>query len=148
VQAFFRINLPASYPSNCMPKKMSFLKSSVLLKCPSCHEESMFVNERVYTWTNMGEVKEKCGTCGANLKPETGFYFGAAYVNWGLTVALWVSVLVALNVFDLLGWIHFSFYTHPVTFLLTGIIATILLFPILLRFSRSLWAHLFIKEKA
>lgn len=105
----------------------------------------MFVKEGIYTWTNMGEVKEKCGTCGVNLKPETGFYFGAAYVSWGLTVALWVTILVALKVLDSIGLIEFGFLTHPVTFLTTGILATIVLFPYLLRFSRSMWAHFFIK---
>ncbi len=93
----------------------------------------------------MGEVKEKCGTCGTNLKPETGFYFGAAYVSWGLTVALWVTILVSLKVLDSIGLIEFGFLTHPVTFLTTGVIATLVLFPFLLRFSRSMWAHFFIK---
>lgn len=115
------------------------------MKCPSCHEESLFVNGGIYKWTKMGEVKEKCNSCGTNLKPETGFYFGAAYVSWALTVALWVSVLVALIVFDCIGLITFSFYTHPVTFLTTGILSTVILFPIILRLSRSLWAHFFIK---
>ena len=92
----------------------------------------MFVNERVYTWTNMGEVKDKCSTCGASLKPETGFYFGAAYVSWGLTVALWISVLVGLKILDSIGVIEFGFLTHPVTFLTTGVILTVVLFPVLL----------------
>ncbi|MFM9985562.1 MAG: DUF983 domain-containing protein [Flavobacteriales bacterium] len=108
----------------------------------------MFVNETVYTWTNMGEVKEKCDICGANLKPETGFYFGAAYVSWGLTVALWISVLIGLKILNSVGMIEFGFLTHPVTFLSTGLVLTVILFPILLRFSRSLWAHLFIKERS
>lgn len=130
-----------------MAKKMSFLRSAITLKCPSCHQESMFRNAQIYTWKDMGSVKEKCSSCGANLKPESGFYFGAAYVSWALTVTLWVAVLIGLKTLGALGWIEFSFLTHPVTFLTTGTIATIVLFPLLLRFSRSIWAHLFIKEK-
>jgi len=66
---------------------------------------------------------------------------------WGLTVALWVSVLVALKVFDAMGWIEFGFLTHPVTFLSTGLAATVVLFPYLFRVSRSIWAFMFIRKK-
>ena len=90
----------------------------------------------------------ECSECKTNLVPETGFYFGAAYVSWALTVALWLSVLVLLKVFDAIGLIEFGFLTHPVTFLTSGGIATILVFPYLFRLSRSIWAHMFIKKKA
>ena len=96
----------------------------------------------------MGKTKDYCDHCGVNLKPETGFYFGAAYVSWGLTVALWISVLVALKILDAIGLIKFGFLTHPVLFLSTGMIATAVLFPYLFRLSRSVWAHMFIKPSA
>jgi hypothetical protein len=118
---------------------------AIQLKCPCCGEVSMFENPRTYTFQKMGNVKSHCSHCGANLKPETGFYFGAAYVNWALTVALWVSVLVALKVFDAFGWIQFGFLTHPVTFLTTGVAMTIILFPYIFRLSRSMWAAMFVK---
>lgn len=108
----------------------------------------MFENPTIYTWQNMGQVKDHCDKCGVKLKPEIGFYFGAAYVSWALTVALWVSILVALKTFDAWGLITFGFLTHPTTFLLTGFISTIVLFPYLFRLSRSIWAHMFIKAAA
>lgn len=95
----------------------------------------------------MGTMHKQCPTCGVNLVPETGFYFGAAYVSWALTVALWVSVLVALKVFDALGWMEFGFLTHPITFLTTGGIATLVVFPYLFRLSRSIWAFMFIRKQ-
>jgi uncharacterized protein (DUF983 family) len=128
-----------------MASKNVFL-SAMTLKCPHCHETSMFENPTVYTWTNLARVKDECDHCHTNLKPETGFYFGAAYVSYALTVALWVSILVTLKVFDALGLIEFGFLTHPITFLSTGLILTIILFPYLFRLSRSIWAHLFIKS--
>ncbi|MFM9005089.1 MAG: hypothetical protein ACKOSR_06265, partial [Flavobacteriales bacterium] len=115
--------------------------------CPSCGQASIYKNPRVYTWNELGAMHKVCPVCGINLVPETGFYFGAAYVSWGLTVALWISVLVALKVFDALGWIEFGFLTHPVTFLTTGGVATILVFPYLFRLSRSIWAYMFIRKK-
>lgn len=107
----------------------------------------MFVNPNTYSLKKLGEHKRVCDHCGADLQPEPGFYFGAAYVSWALTVALWVSVLVALKVFDALGWIEFGFLTHPILFLGSGIIVSIILFPYMFRLSRSIWAHFFIKPK-
>lgn len=108
----------------------------------------MYVHPRIYTWKNIGEMYRLCPVCNTNLLPETGFYFGAAYVSWALTVALWVTVLVVLKILDALALIEFGFLTHPVTFLTTGSVATLVLFPYLFRVSRSIWAHLFIRKKA
>jgi len=131
-----------------MSKSTTYLGSMLTLKCPNCHEECIFTNPSTYSSKDFGKVKDTCGNCGTNLKPETGFYFGAAYASYALTVAMWISLLVALNVFDAIGLITFGFLTHPITFLVSGIVLTILLFPYLFRLSRSMWAHFFIKEKA
>ena len=103
------------------------------------------MNESAISFNRLGQVKSACSECGTNFNPEPGFYFGAAYVSWGLTVAMWVAILVALKVLDALGVIEFGFLTHPKTFLLTGIAFTIVLFPVLFKLSRSIWATSFIK---
>jgi hypothetical protein len=114
--------------------------------CPVCRKSSVFKNPAVYTFVELGKMHSECPECKTNLLPETGFYFGAAYVSWALTVALWVSVLVALKVLDAVDLIEFGFLTHPITFLTTGMVATIFVFPYLFRLSRSIWAHMFIKK--
>jgi uncharacterized protein (DUF983 family) len=127
-------------------KKHNSVISALTLKCPHCGKVSMFENPAIYTFENMGKMKDVCDACGTNFKPETGFYFGAAYVSWALTVALWVAVLVALKTLDALGIITFGFLTNPGTFLGTGFVLTIIGFPYLFRVSRSIWAHMFIKS--
>ncbi len=79
---------------------------------------------------------------------EPGFYFGASYVSYALTVALWVAVVVALLTFDAIGLIEYGFLTHPVTFLGTGITLLLLLVPIIFRVSRSIWLAVFIEPRA
>jgi hypothetical protein len=128
-------------------KKRSKIVSMLLLKCPGCGEESLFHNPHTYSLKDLGGTKKVCDRCGTNLHPEPGFYFGAAYAAWGLVVAMWVSVLVALKVLDALGVIEFGFLTHPKTFLWIGLLVNILVFPYLFRLSRSMWAHFFIKDK-
>lgn len=124
------------------------LFDSLTFKCPNCGKSSLFENPALYTFENMGKVKDNCEVCGTSFKPETGFYFGAAYASWALTVALWISVLVALKLLDAWGLIEFGFLTHPWTFLGVGFGLTIVLFPYMFRLSRSIWAHMFIKKNA
>ena len=117
----------------------------VRMKCPHCGRGHLFENESSLTFSKLGQVKSECLECGTNFNPEPGFYFGAAYVSWALTVAMWVAILVALKTFNALGILEFGFLTHPKTFLLTGIGFTIVLFPYLFKLSRSIWAFMFIK---
>lgn len=122
--------------------------SMLSFRCPHCREGNMFENPTLYTLHKLGNTHQHCTVCGTNLKPEPGFYFGAAYVSWALTVAQWVSVLVALKCFDALGWMEFGFLTHPATFLISGIVVSLFTFPYMFRLSRSMWAHIFIKHAA
>lgn len=117
----------------------------VKMKCPHCGKGHLFENESILSFKKLGQVKSECLECGTNFNPEPGFYFGAAYVSWALTVAMWVAILVALNTFNALGFIEFGFLTHPKTFLFTGFGFTIVLFPYLFKLSRSIWAFMFIK---
>ena len=65
-------------------------------------------------------MHKECAACGEDFEREPGFYFGAAYVSYALTVALWVAVLVAMMAFDAWGWMEFGMFTHPGTYLTTG----------------------------
>ena len=114
------------------------------MKCPKCHEGDLFVKRNAYDLKNLGKMHSKCPHCEEDFLREPGYYFGAAYVSYAVTVALWVAVLVALITFDTLGWIEYGFYTHPATFLITGIVLLIVLLPLIYRVSRSIWINLFV----
>jgi len=128
-------------------RKRTLIGSMLACRCPQCREGRLFLNPSAYSLKDIGKNHLVCPVCGTNLQPEPGFYFGAAYVSWALTVGLWVSVFVALKVFNAIGLIEYSFLTHPGTFLWTGLITSIVLFPYMFRVSRSIWAHFFIKPK-
>ncbi len=127
--------------------KMSKIGSILRMRCPNCHEESLFDNPNPYDFGQMGKMPDNCKSCGTNFKREPGFYFGAAYVSYALTVALWVAVLVALITFDAIGLIEYAFLENPLTFLVTGVITLLILLPVIFRLSRSIWIHMFVKEK-
>ena len=84
-----------------------------------------------------------CTACGEDFQKEPGFYFGAAYVSYAMTVALWIALLVALMTFDRWGLIEFGMFTHPETFLGWGIGLLVVLMPLIYRVSRSIWLAMF-----
>lgn len=114
-------------------------------RCPSCHKGHLFV-AKSYSKRFM-EMRSNCEVCGADFKREPGFYFGAAYVSYALTVALWVAVVVALYTFDALGIITYTFFDYPVLTIAIGVILLFVLLPVLFRLSRSLWIHMFVNRK-
>jgi len=76
------------------------------------------------------------------FEKEPGFFYGAMYVSYGLTVALWVTVAVAFYVL--------SEKINPWLFMLTGSLLLIILLPGIYRLSRSIWIAMFVdydKEK-
>ena len=121
------------------------LKSILKHKCPSCGEGDMFVHRNLYSIKKIGEMHDKCPKCSEDFFREPGFYFGAAYVSYALTVALWVAVHVALYTFSTLGFFEFGFLTHPKLFLTTGVITLLILLPVIYRTSRAIWLSLFVK---
>ncbi|MCB0761994.1 MAG: DUF983 domain-containing protein [Flavobacteriales bacterium] len=125
--------------------KGSKLYSILNYRCPKCHEGKMFKNPNPYEISDLTKMHDSCEVCGESFLREPGFYFGAAYVSYALTVALWVAVLVALLCFDWWGLIEFSFFENPLTFFISGLATLVIGLPILYRLSRSIWINFFVK---
>lgn len=120
------------------------LYSIFKFKCPRCHEGDLFLTKSSYT-SGFSEMFKTCSHCGQRFEPEPGFYFGAAYVSYGLTVALWVALFVALVTFNHWGIISFSFYEDPLLLMGLGIGLLVVLLPLIYRLSRALWINMFVK---
>ena len=87
-------------------------------------------------------MNEKCPVCGQPTEIEVGFYYGTAFVSYGLTVALsvvsfvvWVLTIgISVNDDRLFWWLGFN------------AVLLIVMQPWLMRFSRSLWISWFVKH--
>lgn len=106
-------------------------------KCPKCHEGRIFVYPNPYNLKRTAQMHPRCPKCGLNYAPEPGFYFGAAYVAYGMSVA--VSAAVVLSLFPFWGWNNILSYLIIISALL------ILLSPIIFRQSRVIWLSMFTK---
>ena len=129
-----------------MQRPRPLLANVLVNRCPACREGRLFQVRNPYRPQTINAMHSACSVCQADFKREPGFYFGAAYVSYALTVALWVAVLVALYTFGALGWITFTgFFDQPEVFLISGIVTLVLLLPPLQRLSRSIWIHMFLR---
>ncbi len=110
-------------------------------KCPRCRQGKIFISDKPYSFKNNIKMHEYCPDCGQRTEIEVGFYYGTSYVSYAITVAISVATFVAWWV--LLG---FSVKDNSVFYWL-GVNAFILIVlqPLLMRFSRTLWLSWFVK---
>ena len=116
--------------------KESKFYSIVNLKCPRCHEGDMFPPGTTWSPTKFSEMYNSCPCCGQTYEPEPGFFYGAMYVSFGISVAIFLGVLLVLNL--LVEEITFPMVITAV------LIITIGLLPFNFRISRSLWINIFV----
>ena len=122
--------------------KKSYLYSKLTNKCPRCREGALFTSTNPYDLANITKMNASCPVCGQPTEIEVGFYYGTGYVSYALTVAYFVSMFVAWKVLIGMTWElddNRMFY-----WLGTTIVLLILIQPILMRLSRSIWLGWFV----
>ena len=87
-----------------------------------------------YNLLRFFKMNEDCPVCGLHFEREPGFFFGAMYISYAFSVAIFTTGGVALTV---LG--DFSLSTYFI-----GIGGSVLvLLPLSFRYSRVLFLHFF-----
>ena len=118
-----------------MFKKGTKLYSIANAKCPRCHEGEFFEHKITYNPSKITKLHENCPKCDLKYMMEPSFFYGAMYVNYGITVALSVATFVIT-----MGILSFSLLEC-----FTAIIAVLLvLAPINMRLSRVIWINMFV----
>ncbi len=110
--------------------KRSHLYAFLFMKCPHCHHGNMFEKQNPYALAYLSKMPLQCPICKQPYVLETGFYWGAMYVSYGLTIFFsMINVAVLLFVFKR-GMYGLVFWN-------AGLL--ILMFPLFFRYSRVLW---------
>lgn len=116
-------------------KAYSILKN----KCPQCHEGDLFVNRNVFS-KEFYKMHETCSVCSLKYERETGFYYGAMYVSYGVSVtysiAIFLLYLITATNFDL------------EMYLLINGVSLFALSTVILRLSRAIWINIFVKYQS
>lgn len=107
-------------------------------KCPRCHEGDFFINKNPYKLKDMTKMHLHCPKCGEEYERETGFYFGAMYVSYGLNIGIGVGMFILMVLI-------LDFTAIQFLFAFLGVV--LLLFPLVFRKSRIIWINLFVKYR-
>jgi len=123
--------------------KPSYILSMLKNKCPRCRQGDLFITKNAYDLkhNNYMKMHEHCPVCGQRTEIEVGFYYGTSYVSYALTVAFTVATFVAWWVL-----IGFSIDDNRIFWWL-GINSVVMLVmqPLFMRISRTLWLSWFVK---
>ena len=112
--------------------------AALTCKCPKCKNGKIFNNRGNLSLLNIPKMNDKCPVCNYKFERETGFFFGAMFVSYGLAEAQMIASLVV-----------FWYFIDLSPLRVFAIIATIavLLGTINFKLSRSIWIYIFYKDK-
>lgn len=118
-----------------MMTKGKRLYSIFKAKCPVCHEGKVFTHNQVFHPSKFDKMEDRCSECGHKYEIETGFFYGAMYVSYALTVALSVAVFVSTYLIysETVYWVY-------ILFILAALIG---LAPMNFRAGRLIWMNFF-----
>jgi uncharacterized protein (DUF983 family) len=111
---------------------ISVAEAVIKAKCPKCRKGNLFP-VFVFSYQKLSDINKVCPNCKETLVPEPDFYYGAMYISYAFSVALVVTVMVAMNV--LFQRPALSFY------LVAVVVANLLLLPLMLRYSKVLYLY-------
>jgi len=114
---------------NKLKSRNSKVKAIIDEKCPRCYQGDLY-SESVSNIKNFHKMNKACPDCGQTLEPEPGFYFGAMFVAYGMSVLM-----------SIITWVSLYFIFHPVfeVYLIVILLLNVLLLPFIFRYSRTLF---------
>lgn len=118
-----------------MFKKGTKLYSIINGKCPRCHQGDFFTNTFTFHPAKVTKIHNNCSKCNLKYMLEPSFFYGAMYINYGITVAISIIVFVITKL---------GFKLNLLESFLSVLAALIVLAPINLRMARIIWINMFI----
>lgn len=104
-------------------------------ECPHCNEGKVFNEKNIFFNLGFPKMNKTCSHCQYKFEKEPGYFFGAMYVNYGLTVAQSIATYVIAQ----------FFFVETFDLRIIAIIAFVIIVmaPFNIRFSRLLWIYMF-----
>ena len=115
---------------------MSYVSNVLKGTCPRCGQTKVFKSKGNLLLFRLPTMHERCEKCNYSFLRETGFYFGAMYMSYALTVAEMVAVFV-------LGLI---FGQGFLTMFIEVVIVLFVLSMFNYKLSRLMWLNMFYRE--
>lgn len=119
-------------------KIFTTIYSMLFNKCSRCHQGDVFKYKNPYNLKHMFSMHRTCNHCHLLYEREVGFFYGAMYVSYALSVG-WFTIWFAFqNLFLNLDTLEF----------VIGFCASIIVMsPLSIRWSRLIWLNFFYSYK-
>ena len=117
-----------------MAKKRSFLQGLFGGKCPRCRQGEMFTHPW-YRVDKMFSMHKHCSHCEFTYEREPGYFYGAMYVSYAMVVALFI--VIGFTLYQGFGIDDIN------VFLLVIPLAAFTFLPLIIRYSRIIFLHVF-----
>lgn len=102
-------------------------------KCPRCRKGDIFKTSMLDI-TGFWKMNDHCTNCGVSFEPEPGFYFGAMFVSYALSVVLFAVIGIGLYIVaNPADWVYIT----------SIVVGAILFTPFSFRYSRILFLYFF-----
>lgn len=72
-------------------KKYSILR----LKCPRCHEGDLFINNRLFAFSKLLTMPDRCKHCNQGYYIEPGFYSAALWISYPIELLLIIPTILS-----------------------------------------------------
>ena len=115
-------------------KDVSKLQAILGAKCPRCRQGNIFAYSN-WKLSRFTATHEQCPVCKLRYEVEPGFFIGAMYISYAMSVALAFVSGVAVYVLgnDPALWVYLV--------IVTGLVVVLL--PLMFRYSRVLFLYMF-----
>lgn len=117
---------------------MNNIVAALKTKCPRCRQGNLFLKKNPYAMGNMLTMHTHCSNCSLRYERESGFFFGAMYISYAISIALFVTAVVGYYLV-LKPFVNWKWYIFGY------VILVILLSPVIFRLSRSIWLAIMTK---
>ena len=122
-------------------KNPGYLLTVLTNKCPRCRQGYLYKEKNPYKLKSIVDMNETCPVCRQPTDIEVGFYYGTSYVSYAIAIMVCVASFI-------LWWLIIGFsFKDSRFFWWMGFNAAMLILiqPILMRLSRTLWLSWFVK---
>ena len=115
---------------------MKKLFSILFTRCPRCGVGAQYENQNPYVLNKLSDMHKECPVCRMKYSREPGYWFGAMFMSYGLSIFIAGSGI----------WISTNFF-EPTEFnlIMSGIGSIFVMWPYTFRLARSLWLGITVK---
>ena len=116
----------------------SRLRAILEMKCPYCRE-GRFYRSHPYDLSQVGDTLDECPKCRRGYSVEYGFYMGAMYLSYGLTVLNGILTYVL---------VRFALGVEAMVWQLVALALVVLVgAPLVYAYSKVLYGNIFLPYK-